>query len=415
MPDHALLAAVIPVLVAVLGFVLFCLIDLLRRPSTSVAPRWVWAIACVAFIPWGAVLYLILGRADAPLPVPEGTQPPAPTGISPLLRAARPGDDDPSRLAVRTEALVCEYDGGAGRPQVGVHGVDLQVPARGVYGLVGPNGAGKTTLIGLLTGLRRADSGSVHLGFAPDRIAVCPDVAEFEPWLTATETVLLSRELVRGDSGTAPAQAFARDLLTRTGLGDAHDRRVGAFSRGMTQRLSMAAALVTEPEMLVFDEPTSALDPSGRTEVLDLLAELGGRVAVLLSSHILADVQRVADHVGVLVDGRLLYQGSTRELIEAHVRPAWEVRVHGDIAPLVAQLRTCSWVTGVEPVDRGTVRVTTSDVDRGGRALARLVGESSLPLLGLTALDADLDAAFRSLTAGQAPAAAAAPTRLEFA
>ncbi|MHA3700664.1 ABC transporter ATP-binding protein [Jatrophihabitans sp. YIM 134969] len=383
-------AAVTPVLV-VLGLALvFCLVDLARRPVTRNLPRWIWVVLCFAFLPWGMVGYLVFGRGER-RSVP--TEPSAPTAAEPLLPPPLATSAAPGAPAVRTHALVCEFAGG-----VGVHGVDLEVPARGVYGLVGPNGAGKSTLLAMVTGLRRADSGRVELGVPRERISVCPDVAEFEPWLTATETVALSRQLVCGDGDAPRAARIVREVLHRTGLDAAAGRRVGTFSRGMTQRLGIAAAMVVEPAVLVVDEPTSALDPTGRAEVLTLLAEIGTSAAVVFSSHILADVERIAPRVGVLVDGRLLYQGRTDELVARHVRPVWRVRVHGDVDVLADRLRRAAWVTSVETIGPGHLLVATTDTDSGGRQLARSVADSGLAVVEIAAVDADLETAFRALT-----------------
>ena len=97
----------------------------------------------------------------------------------------------------------------------------------------------------------------------------------------------------------------------------------------MVQRLGLACALVSDPELLILDEPTSALDPVGRADILDLVAGLRGQRTVIFSSHILADVQRVADSVGILRDGRLVYQGTARDLIDTYLSPRWLIRLAG--------------------------------------------------------------------------------------
>lgn len=122
-------------------------------------------------------------------------------------------------------------------------------------------------------------------------MAVPPDTPQFDAWLTGREVAALAARL----AGTANGAARAAEVLRDAGLADAADRRVGGYSRGMLQRLGIAATLVGEPEVLLLDEPASALDPAGRREVLDLIAHLRGRATVVLSSHILADVQEVCD------------------------------------------------------------------------------------------------------------------------
>jgi ABC-2 type transport system ATP-binding protein len=235
-------------------------------------------------------------RSEEPTRAPVPPAPAVPVAAAPVAAA-------PAGVLVRTDGLTRDYGGGAG-----LFDVDLRVPDGCVYGLVGPNGAGKTTLLSILTGLRRADRGTVHLGVPRGAVAVCPDVPEFEPWLTAFEVVDLARYYVAPD---LDADAV-RLTLDAAGLAQHAERRVGGFSRGMTQRLGLAAALVGNPRLLLLDEPTSALDPAGRAEILDLVAAMRGHRTVIFSSHILADVQRVADRVGILRAGRLISTRATR-------------------------------------------------------------------------------------------------------
>ncbi|MGW5127530.1 ABC transporter ATP-binding protein [Streptomyces sp. NPDC004069] len=319
-----------------------------------------------------------------------------------------------SGSAVVTEGLVRDYGHGAG-----LHGVDLEVPRGGVYGLVGPNGAGKTTLLSIVAGLRRFDAGAVRLSVDTGRIGVCPDTPEFEPWLTAAEVVRQSRGLAaRGErrrrggtahdtdgtahdsGGTAPDPVAA--VLAEVGLTEAADRRTGGFSRGMKQRLGLAVALALDPELLILDEPSSALDPSGRAEVLSLVAGLGRTRTVIFSSHVLADVQRVADTVGVLDRGRLLFQGPVRDLIDRFLRPAWEVRLRaGGEQPLAELLRRQEWVTSVAVGSDGSVRVEASSTEVGELRLPQAIAAAGAALISLRPVDADLEAAFLALTGGR--------------
>jgi ABC-2 type transport system ATP-binding protein len=291
--------------------------------------------------------------------------------------------------AIATTDLRKEYPGGGG-----LHGVDLEVPEGSVYGLIGPNGAGKTTLICLLAGLRRADSGAIRFDVDPDRVAICPDVPQFEPWLTATEVVRLAASL----GGTGVDADRVRATLAETGLEDAADRRVGGFSRGMTQRLALATTLVGSPSVLVLDEPTSALDPVGRSEMLDLIAQLGRDRTILLSSHILADVQRVCDTVGVLIGGRLRYQGPIARLLAEHVQPAWNVRVRGDAEAVAAALGREGWVLRADVQRGGELRVEVSSFDAGEEHLVGTLARIGTPVIAVEPAADDLEDAFLRLT-----------------
>jgi ABC-2 type transport system ATP-binding protein len=343
-------------------------------------------------------------------------QPEAPAGPSAAGSAAG--------LAVATRALVRDYGGGAG-----LHGVDLVVRRNEVYGLIGPNGAGKTTLLSIVAGLRRADSGQVEISIPPGRVAMCPDTAEFEPWLTASEVVRQSRSLARrgrqaagdpaggdlADGDPADGDLAGGDLaggdlaggdpvarvLDLVGLADVADKRAGEFSRGMKQRLSLAAALTLEPELLILDEPSSALDPAGRAELFGLITGLASTRTVIFSSHILADVQRVAGSVGVLDHGRFLFQGPTRTLIDSYLRPAWTIRVRASAGQLADQLRGLAWVTAVRLQADSSIEVEATSAEAGEHELPRAVVAAGAGLVSMNPVDASLEAAFLALTAGQ--------------
>jgi ABC-2 type transport system ATP-binding protein len=186
--------------------------------------------------------------------------------------------------------------------------------------------------------------------------------------------------------------------LALTGLADAADRRVGGFSRGMTQRLGLAAALVGDPQLLLLDEPTAALDPAGRAEILDLVGGMHGRRTVIFSSHILADVQRVADMVGVLRAGRLLYQGQTRALIDEHLDPRWVLRLSGAIDHVASEFRKQSWVRRVDVLDGDRIRVDADSVSSGEQGIPRVVAACNAGLVACEPLAADLEGAFLALT-----------------
>jgi ABC-2 type transport system ATP-binding protein len=166
----------------------------------------------------------------------------------------------------------------------------------------------------------------------------------------------------------------------------------------MVQRLGLACALVGDPELLILDEPTSALDPAGRAEVLGLVAAMRGRRTVIFSSHILADVQRIADQVGILRDGRLLYQGSTRDLVDTYLRPSWLVRIAGDAAPVAAAMAGQQWATRVEPVGADALRVDATSIKAGEHGIPAVIAACGAGQVSCEPVAADLEAAFLALT-----------------
>lgn len=252
---------------------------------------------------------------------------------------------------IRTVGLSKQYGATAA-----LDGVDLNVAAGSVYGLVGPNGAGKTTLLGVLSGLRAASGGSMEIG--TDRIGVLPDTPHFDQWLTAREVVDLARTL--GNNGSSEDRVD--ELLELSGIADAADRAVGGFSRGMLQRLGLAATLVGDPDLVLLDEPCSALDPLGRREVLDLISRLRGEATVVFSSHILADVQEVCDTVGILRQGRLLFEGPLQDLLVGNAVPRYVVRLRSPLDPIVAGLQQTDWVREVSVLDPEQIRLTANSL-----------------------------------------------------
>jgi ABC-2 type transport system ATP-binding protein len=273
-------------------------------------------------------------------------------------------------------------------------GLTLSVESGTVFGFLGPNGAGKTTAIRILTGLARAGDGrawvdGVEVVFraanrrqVAERIGYLPQEPAFYAWMTARELLDYVGQ-VFGLSG-AERQARTQELLELVGLEEAARRRVGGFSGGMRQRLGVAQALVNRPKVLFLDEPVSALDPAGRKELLVLIERLRGRCTVFMSTHILADVERVCDTVGIINRGKLVVKAPQEELIERYATPAFEVEVESGLAEQLRTwaetLRELGWVDSVA-VERSTARVVVNDV---GTARHELMGAAVGSGLALT-------------------------------
>jgi len=274
-------------------------------------------------------------------------------------------------------------------------GVDLVVPEGSLYGLVGPNGSGKTTLIEILAGLRRASGGEVDLGVGEGEVAYCPDVAEFEPWLTAAEVL----EVALGLIGRRRPRKDLDALLERVGLAEVAQRRVGGFSRGMTTRLNLASGLVGEPRVLLADEPAAALDPAGRAEVLALLASLVPEATVVVSSHDLSDVEAICDHVGVLADGRLAYQGPLEELLVGAGRSRWRVVVRPPAWRVLNALRAAPWVSEAAETGPGEIEVTATSDEMVESELVGLLAACEARVVSFDPRRLTLEEVFFSLTA----------------
>jgi ABC-2 type transport system ATP-binding protein len=219
-----------------------------------------------------------------------------------------------SAVAVRARSITkCFAD------VVALDGIDLDVEPGQIHGLVGPNGAGKTTLLGLLLGLAVADNGSLEiLGTPVGRALALPDgVTGFVdgpglyPSLTARQNLAALAALRGRDAGAADVD----EVLGDVGLTDVADDRVRGFSLGMRQRLGLAAALLTEPRLLVLDEPSNGLDPAGKKHVHGVLTRLAADgTAVVLSSHRMDDLEALCSEVTILATGRVVFSGPLGKL-----------------------------------------------------------------------------------------------------
>ncbi len=227
-----------------------------------------------------------------------------------------------SELIIETSGLTRLFG-----PLTAVDHLALQVPRGSIYGFLGPNGAGKTTTIRMLLGLIRPHKGGVHLfgqSLLRDRLALLGRVGalvespSLYPNLTGRENLEVTRRLIGGQ------QAQIDRVLHVVRLEDAAGRRVRGYSNGMRQRLGLALSMLGDPELLILDEPTNGLDPSGIQEMRDLICRLPDEygVTVFLSSHLLAEVEQVATHIGIIQKGRIRFQGTQDDLhaqIEEHI------------------------------------------------------------------------------------------------
>jgi len=299
--------------------------------------------------------------------------------------------------AIRTVGLTKRYDATAV-----VDRLDLDIATGEVFGLLGPNGAGKTTTILMLLGLTEPSSGSMEiLGLDPlrhpldvkRRVGYLPDAVGFYDDLTGRQNLRFTARLNRIDDMDGRIEA----LLEEVGLESAADQPAGEYSRGMKQRLGLADALVKDPSILILDEPTTAIDPEGVAEILDLIRRLAveEQVTVLLSSHLLNQVQAVCDRVAIFVAGSVVAQGAPHDLAAeqvGHVRV--EFRFADDVDRARARLDQIEVVEDVTlgsvpnsliaTLDVGTLPGTVNDLVAGGAQI-----------VGVRRVDDDLDAIYR--------------------
>ena len=295
-------------------------------------------------------------------------------------------------LVIETRGLRKEFSGRAGT-RVAVDDLDLAVPRGGVHGFLGPNGSGKTTTIWMLLGLARPTAGTMalfgtpvpdHLDEVIGRVGAVVESPKFSPTFSARQNLLLLARSV-GVADTAVDEA-----LVRVGLGNRAEDRFKSYSLGMKQRLAIAATLLKSPDLLILDEPTNGLDPAGIREIRELIRDLGeAGVTVLLSSHILAEVQQVCTSATIIGNGRMLTSGKVEDLLG---RTSYRLRVNDPTA-----------ATAVLEAAGMDVRVDTGSLDVGtdepGERITRLLAEAGLFLSELTPVRADLETIFLELTA----------------
>jgi len=272
----------------------------------------------------------------------------------------------------------------------------------GVTGLLGPNGAGKTTLLRMLVGLVLPSEGSVTvLGSVPRddpemyrNLALVPEESAVYGHMTARRLVRYAAEL----SGLSAPGAAADAAIAAVELSDAADRTIDGFSKGMRQRAKVAAALVSEPQVLVLDEPLNGTDPVQRLRLIALFRGLGaeGRT-VIVSSHVLQEVERMTDRIIAMVDGKLAAAGDIAAIRSAMADIPYRVLVETD-APrkLASALITSDAVTGVEFDARG-FHVETTDLRSLGRAVPAVARDLGIRLLAFRPEDDSLESVFRYL------------------
>jgi ABC-2 type transport system ATP-binding protein len=423
-----LLLLIAPLAVIQLGLMILAVVDLLREDRrVRGGNKGAWAVVIVFVNLLGPLLYFLAGRVEGP-PEPQAPgegampgwgSPNDPPIVNPRRRRRPERPSPPATVtlpggppAIVVDALSKRYPGGV----LALDRLSLEVPAGSVFGLLGPNGAGKTTTLRLLAGLTRPTNGratvtGIDVAVDPLGVRRALGYLEQDPraygWLTGREQVRMLGRL-HGLAGPS-LDAAVNDALERVDLDEAADRSIGGYSGGMRQRLGIAGALVHHPPVLVLDEPVSSLDPEGRRDLLDLVAELRGTATVLFSTHVLADVERICDRVGILAHGRLVVEGPLAELLDRYALPVWRIEPEpgqaAAVEALAARLRTAPWVTGVG-IEHGLVTVAVADPAVAARELLSMIAAAEVGVVSVARARPTLEDVFLRLT-GDARGAAA--------
>ncbi len=278
-----------------------------------------------------------------------------------------------------------------------VNNLNLNVPKGSVYGFLGPNGAGKTTTIKMLLGLTKPSAGTIQVldQSAPSenylhRIGFLPDVPNFYSWMRGDEFLTFVGQLF--DIPKAELNRRKAELLEITGLKGVKTK-IGGYSRGMKQRLGLAQALINEPEVVFMDEPTSALDPIGRKEILETISIISQRSTVFFSTHILTDVERVCNRVGILNHGELIREDTIAGLHQDYANNAFRLGIIGDPAPFIQELKTKAWVQDVHE-EKDSLLLTAFDIKAVQHEIPSLLTKHELGLSKLEQVEMTLEDIF---------------------
>lgn len=297
---------------------------------------------------------------------------------------------------------------------LGVNRVHLSIPA-GITTLVGPNGSGKTTLMNLMAGLIRPSRGQIRiLGMAPNEperlfrvLGYCAQFDSFPRGLTGYE-FLYSTLRLHG-KGHGESHKLTLEALERTGMTDAAERRVAAYSKGMRQRIKLAQAICHQPSILVLDEPLNGLDPMARAEAIALFRSLAQNgLHVIISSHILHEVDRISDQVVLLSNGYVVAEGQIQAVRgEMHQEHPLQIMVRcSRPGALAARVFTQDHVAEVKMhADGRGLLVSTRDPDLFYEALNQLVLEGGVDIESVAPADDDVHSVYEYLIGHQGGAA----------
>lgn len=278
-----------------------------------------------------------------------------------------------------------------------LRGLSMEINNGDVYGFLGRNGCGKTTTMNIICGVIPKDSGEIQLGDGarPVTIGYLPESPSIFNYMTAREYL----EYI------AACAEYEGDIKKRTdevleiiGLRAAADRRTKGFSRGMTQRLGMGAAIFKDPELLIFDEPTSALDPQGRSEVISIIERLKGLgCTIVLSTHILTDVERVANRIGIVNGGMIAEEGDMKAILRKYSGDVISMSVRNLTQEQKITLLKADFARAEFNNDTGVFRFGTDDAENASKQLIKLASENDIVIENFSIGTATLEEVFRKV------------------
>ncbi len=296
--------------------------------------------------------------------------------------------------AIETEGL-CKYF----REKKALDNLNLEVPKGIIFGYLGPNGAGKTTTIRVFLNLVKPTKGTAYI-LGEDiresrnylrKIGFLPDVPNFYNFFTAREFLSFIADITDIEN---PKKRI-EEILELVGLKN-EKGRIGTYSRGMKQRLGLAQALLPDPELLILDEPTSSLDPQGRKEVLDLIHSLKDNKTIFFSTHILTDVERICDRIGILKEGRLLLEDDIENIKKRYRRRRILIEVD-DLKRFSERIKETLKPNSIE-VKNNSIIIEVLEIYNTLKEIPQIIVQENLLLEKLEVLEPSLEDIFLEVT-----------------
>ncbi|MGN0578433.1 MAG: ATP-binding cassette domain-containing protein [Ruminiclostridium sp.] len=280
-------------------------------------------------------------------------------------------------------------------------GLTMSINKGDVYGFLGKNGCGKTTTMNIICDIIPKDDGEIILGDGenPIKIGYLPETPALFDYMNGYEYLeyIAGCAKYKGD-----VKKRIAEVLEITGMTEGGRRRIKGYSRGMNQRLGIAATIFTNPDLVILDEPTSALDPEGRAEVMAIINNLTRTgCTILLCTHILSDVERVANRIGIMRGGRLAAEGSISEILDKYRINTIEFAAAEPSEQTESLLRSAAFTKNVSfYTQSGLYVIEVEDEDRGMAELVRLIADNNIPVRSLRASRPTLEQVYLDLVSG---------------
>lgn len=277
-----------------------------------------------------------------------------------------------------------------------LRGLDMNINDGDIYGFLGRNGCGKTTTMNIIANIIEKDDGEIKLGDGkPVKIGYLPESPMIFGYMTAREYL---EYIAACNDYDGDIKSRVSEVLDIVGLTSAADRRTKGFSRGMTQRLGMGAAIIRKPDLLLFDEPTSALDPQGRLEVIDIINRLKSLgCTIVLSTHILSDVERIANRIGIMTGGTLAEEGDLKDILKKYGGDVINLTVRNLTQENKLALLRIDFARAEYNEKTGLFRFGSVNAEETARRLVKILAEQEMVVDSFKIGTATLEEVFRKV------------------